>query len=69
MNDPAALSPISPAVQLDIRGLDNLTNNMVGGGLYVLIAETPQPVLVGVTIFAKYLNISFSVPAFAFLIS
>ena len=50
MNDPAALSPISPAVQLAIRGLDNLTNNMVGGGLYVLIAETPSarfPILAG----------------------
>ncbi len=50
MNDPVALAPISPAVQLAIRGLDNLTNNMVGGGLYVLIAETPSarfPILAG----------------------
>ncbi len=42
MNDPATLKPISPAVELGIRGLDNLTNNMIGGGLYILIAETPS---------------------------
>jgi cellulose biosynthesis protein BcsE len=50
MNDPATLKPISPAVELGIRGLDNLTNNMIGGGLYILIAETPSarfPVLAG----------------------
>ena len=42
MNDPATIQPISPAVELGIRGLDNLTNNMIGGGLYILIAETPS---------------------------
>ena len=42
MNDPASLKPISPAVELGIHGLDNLTNNMIGGGLYILIAETPS---------------------------
>lgn len=50
MNDPATHKPISPIVELGIRGLDNLTNNMIGGGLYILIAETPSarfPVLAG----------------------
>jgi len=42
MNDPAFPKPISPAVELGIHGLDNLTNNMIGGGLYILIAETPS---------------------------
>lgn len=50
MNDPVTLLPVSPAVQLSIRGLDNLTNNLIVGGLYILIAETPSarfPVLAG----------------------
>lgn len=42
MNDPAAIEPEVPVVRLGVRGLDNLTNNMIGGGLYVLVAETPS---------------------------
>ncbi len=42
MNDPALLEPITPVVRIGMRGLANLTNNMIGGGLYVLIAETPS---------------------------
>ncbi|MFZ4480932.1 MAG: BcsE family c-di-GMP-binding protein [Rhodoferax sp.] len=42
MNDSTAFAPITPAVQIGMRGLVNLTNNMISGGLYVLIAETPS---------------------------
>lgn len=42
MNDPAAMATEGPIVRMGIRGLDNLTNNMIGGGLYVLVAETPS---------------------------
>lgn len=50
MNDEATLAPTVPVVRIGIRGLTNLTNNMIGGGLYVLIAETPSarfPMLAG----------------------
>lgn len=49
MNDPA-LAPIAPVVRIGIRGLENLTNHMISGGLYILIAETPSarfPMLAG----------------------
>lgn len=42
MNDPAAIAPEAPVVQLGIRGLEQLTNSMIDGGLYVLVAETPS---------------------------
>lgn len=42
MNDPAAIAPEAPVVHLGIRGLEHLTNNMIDGGLYVLVAETPS---------------------------
>ncbi len=42
MNDPAAIAPEAPVVQLGIRGLEQLTNSMIEGGLYVLVAETPS---------------------------
>lgn len=50
MNDPAALAPIAPVVRIGVRGLENLTNHMISGGLYILIAETPSarfPMLAG----------------------
>ncbi len=50
MSEPAAIAPVAPVVQIGIKGLTNLTNNMVGGGLYILIAETPSarfPMLAG----------------------
>lgn len=42
MNDPEGMATEGPIVRLGLRGLDNLTNNMIGGGLYVLVAETPS---------------------------
>lgn len=42
MNDPVTLAPMTSVVRLGIRGLPNLTNSMICGGLYVLIAETPS---------------------------
>lgn len=50
MNDPVPHAPLTPAARIGIRGLPNLTDNMIGGGLYVLIAETPSarfPILAG----------------------
>lgn len=50
MND--AFSPAAgrPAVHLGVRGLPDLADSMIGGGLYALIAETPParfPLLAG----------------------
>src|ERR1035437_5184800 len=50
MNDPVPPVPLTPIVQIGIRGLPNLTNSMISRGLYVLIAETPSarfPMLAG----------------------
>ena len=50
MTNPLTSASIMPAVRLGIRGLPNLTDNMISGGLYVLIAETPSarfPILAG----------------------
>lgn len=50
MNDSVPPVPLIPIVQIGIRGLPNLTNSMISGGLYVLIAETPSarfPMLAG----------------------
>ncbi|MFM1980252.1 MAG: hypothetical protein RLZ68_1517 [Pseudomonadota bacterium] len=41
MNDIYRNPAITPPVRIGIAGLPNLTNNMVPGGLYVLVAETP----------------------------
>lgn len=40
MNDSPNMPALMPTVRIGIPGLPNLTNNMVQGGLYVLIAET-----------------------------
>ena len=40
MIDSNTLSTLMPNVRIGIPGLPNLTNNMVQGGLYVLVAET-----------------------------
>lgn len=40
MNDSSSPTPMMPNVRIGIPGLPNLTNNMVQGGLYVLVAET-----------------------------
>ncbi len=40
MNDSSSPTPLMPNVRIGIPGLPNLTNNMVQGGLYVLVAET-----------------------------
>jgi cellulose biosynthesis protein BcsE len=40
MNDSYSPSAMMPNVRIGIPGLPNLTNNMVAGGLYVLVAET-----------------------------
>lgn len=40
MNDSNSRSTLMPNVRIGIPGLPNLTNNMVQGGLYVLVAET-----------------------------
>ena len=42
MNDSFPANSTMPVVGLGVRGLPNLTGNMIGGGLYVLIAETPS---------------------------
>ncbi len=50
MNDPVPHTAMTPAARIGIRGLPNLTDNMMVGGLYVLIAETPSarfPILAG----------------------
>jgi cellulose biosynthesis protein BcsE len=41
MNDIYRNPTITPPVRIGITGLPNLTNTMVPGGLYVLVAETP----------------------------
>lgn len=41
MNDIYRNPTITPPVRIGITGLPNLTNSMVPGGLYVLVAETP----------------------------
>ena len=40
MNDSSNSTALMPNLRIGIPGLPNLTNNMVQGGLYVLIAET-----------------------------
>jgi hypothetical protein len=40
MNDSTSPPALMPNVRIGISGLPNLTNNMVQGGLYVLVAET-----------------------------
>ncbi|MDT8990061.1 BcsE family c-di-GMP-binding protein [Curvibacter sp. APW13] len=40
MNDSVNSTVLMPNIRIGIPGLPNLTNNMVQGGLYVLIAET-----------------------------
>lgn len=58
MNNPAIHSPMdssltpssAPSIGIGIQGLQNLTANMINGGLYVLIAELPSarfPLLAG----------------------
>lgn len=50
MNDPAVFTPMSPVARIGIRGLPNLTDSMISGGVYVLIAQTPSarfPLLAG----------------------
>lgn len=39
---PARDAALMPPVRLGVRGLPHLTSNMVSGGLYVLVAETPS---------------------------
>jgi cellulose biosynthesis protein BcsE len=40
MNDPSKPIAMVPTVRIGIRGLPHLTNSMINGGLYALIAET-----------------------------
>ncbi len=50
MNDLVTPAPMAPVVRIGVRGLPNLTDNMITGGLYVLIAATPSarfPILAG----------------------
>lgn len=50
MNDSVNPASMKPVIRIGIRGLPNLTNHMISGGLYVLIAETPSarfPMLAG----------------------
>ena len=42
MNDSATPAAAKPVIRLGIRGLPSLTGNMINGGLYVMIAETPS---------------------------
>jgi cellulose biosynthesis protein BcsE len=42
MDDPTVFAPMSPVARIGIRGLPNLVDSMVGGGVYVLIAQTPS---------------------------
>lgn len=42
MNDASVPISTRPLVRLGVRGLPNLTDNMISGGLYVLLAETPS---------------------------
>ena len=41
MIDSPALPLSTPLARIGVQGLPNLTDKMVAGGLYVLIAETP----------------------------
>ncbi len=42
MNDPTVFAPMSPVARIGIRGLPNLVDSMVSGGVYVLIAQIPS---------------------------
>lgn len=42
MNNSVTSAPISPVIHIGISGLPSLTNCMVAGGLYILIAELPS---------------------------
>ena len=42
MNDSDAPVPMTPVARIGIRGLPNLTDSMISGGVYVLIAQTPS---------------------------
>ena len=42
MNDSTVFAPISPVARIGVRGLPNLVDSMVSGGMYVLIAQTPS---------------------------
>lgn len=42
MNNSVTVAPISPVIRIGISGLPSLTNCMVAGGLYILIAELPS---------------------------
>ena len=41
MNDPLSYASLAPTARVGVRGLPHLVDSMVGGGVYVLIAETP----------------------------
>lgn len=40
MDDHASIAPLQPHVRLGIRGLPGITQHLITGGLYVLVAET-----------------------------
>lgn len=50
MNDSTAITPLKHVIEIGIRGLPELSANMIAGGLYALKAETPSaryPLLAG----------------------
>ncbi|MEN9437000.1 MAG: hypothetical protein RIR09_1655, partial [Pseudomonadota bacterium] len=41
MSAPSDINVVSPNIRVGVRGLPNLTDGMISGGLYVFVTETP----------------------------